>query len=110
MIPVFIEAALRSLLVGFAVAVGLRVFRVRNVLAQKSAWGLVLVSALAMPLLLPITAQWHLLPVGVDVVVPAHPMTMLEELQARIQGKTGSGSKVATSAAPTRQSDPPRIQ
>ncbi|HLY42418.1 MAG TPA: M56 family metallopeptidase [Terracidiphilus sp.] len=110
MIPVFIEAALRSLLVGFAVAVGLRVFRVRNVLAQKSAWGLVLISALAMPLLLPITAQWHLLPVGVDVVVPAHPMTMLEELQARIQGKTGSGSKVATSAAPTRQSDPPRIQ
>jgi hypothetical protein len=62
MIPIFIEAALRSLLVGLAVAAGLRIFRVRNVLAQKAAWGLVLISALAMPMLLPVTAQWNLLP------------------------------------------------
>ena len=108
MISLFIEAALRSLLVGVAVAVGLRAFCVRNVLAQKAAWGLVLISALAMPLLLPITAQWHLLPAQVNVIFPAHPMTLLEELQNRIQN--GSGSKQAPPSAPTRQSTPARVQ
>ena len=78
MIPVLIEAALRSLVVGLAVAVGLRIFRVRNVPAQKAAWGLVLVSAIAMPLLLPVTAQWDLLPARVNVVLPVSSMTLLE--------------------------------
>jgi beta-lactamase regulating signal transducer with metallopeptidase domain len=110
MIPIFIEAALRSLLFGLAVAVGLRMFRVRNVLAQKAAWGLVLVSALAMPLLLPVTAQWNLLPARVNVVLPAHPMTLLEELQARIQAKSGPESNFAPLPAPIPHSDLPRIQ
>jgi beta-lactamase regulating signal transducer with metallopeptidase domain len=110
MIPILIEAALRSLLVGLAVAVGLRMFRVRNVLAKKAAWGLVLVSALAMPLLLPVTAQWNLLPAQVNVVLPAHPMTLLEELQARIQAKSGSESNFAPQAAAIPQIESPRIQ
>jgi beta-lactamase regulating signal transducer with metallopeptidase domain len=110
MIPVFIEAALRSLLVGLAVAAGLRIFRISNVLAQKAAWGLVLVAALAMPLLLPITAQWHLLPARVNVVLPAHLMTLLEELPARIQAKAGLGSKFAPLTAPIPQRDPLRVQ
>jgi beta-lactamase regulating signal transducer with metallopeptidase domain len=110
MIPIFIEAALRSLLVGLAVAVGLRMFRVRNVLAQKAAWGLVLVSALAMPLLLPVTAQWNPLPARVNVVLPAHPMTLLEELQARIQSKSGSESKFAPPIVPIPHEDSTRIQ
>ena len=42
MIAELVEAALRSLLVAMAVWAGLQVFRVRNVLAQKAAWGLVL--------------------------------------------------------------------
>jgi beta-lactamase regulating signal transducer with metallopeptidase domain len=109
MISVFIEAALRSLLVALVVAVGLRILRVRNVLAQKAAWGLVLVSALAMPLLLPITAEWHLLPAEVNIVLPAHPMTLLEELQALIQARSGSGNTVAPETAPSSPSDPPRI-
>src|ERR1700691_1733753 len=110
MIPIFIEAALRSLLVGLAVAVALRMFRVRNVQAQKAAWGLVLVSALAMPLLLPVTAQRNLLPARVNFVLPAHPMTLLEELQARIQAKSGAESNSAPLSAPIPQNDPPRIQ
>lgn len=109
MIPVFIEAALRSLVVGLAVAVGLRLFRVSNVPAQKAAWSFVLISALAMPLLLPITAQWDFLPARLNVVLPAHPMTLLEELQARILAKSGSGSQFAPLTAPTAQSDPPSI-
>jgi beta-lactamase regulating signal transducer with metallopeptidase domain len=110
MIPVFIEAALRSLLVGLAVAVGLRIFRVRNVLAQKAAWGLVLVSALAMPLLLPVTAQWNLLPATVNIVLPAHPMTLLEELQARIQSKGGSETKFTPPIVPIPHKDSTRTQ
>lgn len=111
MISVFIEAALRSLVVGSAVAVGLSIFRVRNVLAQKAAWSLVLASALAMPVLLPITAQWKLLPGGVNLVLPAHPMTLLEELQARILAKGESGNTLAPPLiAPIPQSDPPGSQ
>jgi beta-lactamase regulating signal transducer with metallopeptidase domain len=92
-----------------AVAVGLRIFRVRNVLAQKAAWGLVLVSALAMPLLLPVTVQWNLLPARVNVVLPAAPMSLLEELQARIQAKTGSEIKFVPRIAPIPHSDPAMI-
>jgi beta-lactamase regulating signal transducer with metallopeptidase domain len=110
MTPIFIEAALRSLLVASAVAVGLRMFRVRNVQAQKAAWSLVLLSALAMPLLLPVTAEWNLLPARVNVVVPAHPMTLLEELQAWIQSKNGSESKFAPPIVPIPHEDPGKIQ
>jgi DUF4097 and DUF4098 domain-containing protein YvlB len=91
MILVLIEAALRSLLAALVVAVGLRVFRVHNVVAQKAAWGGVLMAALAMPWMLPIMARWQLLPAGASIVLPAHPMTLLEELQARIVARNPSG-------------------
>jgi beta-lactamase regulating signal transducer with metallopeptidase domain len=93
MISLLIEAALRSLLFGLVVAIGLRAFRVRNVVAQKAAWTFVLVAAFAMPLLRPVTARWRLLPAGANILLPAHPMTLLEELQAKIQAHSGSGSK-----------------
>ena len=91
MIPVLIDAAMRSLFVSLIVAVGLRAFRVRNVVVQKAAWGLVLVGALAMPLLMPITERLQLLPAKASIVVPAQAMTLLEELQARIASRGGSG-------------------
>src|SRR3954466_9463412 len=80
-----LEAALRSVLLALAVWAGLRMFGVKNVLAQKAAWGLVLVSALGMPLLLPYAAHWSVLPANVRVVIPDDPQTLLEELQARIK-------------------------
>lgn len=49
-----IDAALRSLLMAGAVAAGLAMLRVRNVVAQKAAWMLVLAASLAMPLV----ARW----------------------------------------------------
>lgn len=110
MISIFIEAALRSLLIASAVAAGLCMFRVRSVRAQKAAWGLVLVSALAMPLLVPVTAEWNLLPARVHVVLPAHPMTLLEELQARIQSQNGSESKFAPPIVPIPRKDSTRIE
>jgi len=106
------EAALRSVLLALAVWAGLRVFGVKNVLAQKAAWGLVLVSALAMPLLLPFSAHWSVLPANVRVVIPADPQTLLEELQARIKTspqpkppeiKTVSETAPALEAAPTSE-------
>ena len=51
MILTMVEAALRSMLLALAVWAALRVFRVRNVLAQKACWGLVLAAALLMPFL-----------------------------------------------------------
>jgi beta-lactamase regulating signal transducer with metallopeptidase domain len=108
MMSALIEAALRSLLVGLVVMSGLRVFRVRNVLGQKAAWGLVLLAAFAMPLLSPITARWQVLPPSATLMLPVHPMTLLEELQARIQAKSTSDRKPAPSATSTPAANPPR--
>ncbi|MGO9435876.1 MAG: M56 family metallopeptidase [Terracidiphilus sp.] len=92
MIPTMIEAALRSLLLALAVWTGLRVFRVRNVHAQKSAWGLVLASALLMPILAPMAARWQPLPAGATVVLPPHPIELLKNWQPP--------SKLSAAAAP----------
>ena len=64
MVSIF-EAAIRMLVVALFVGGGLRLLRVRNVLAQKAAWGLVLGAAIAMPALmrlnfLPSLAPLHL--------------------------------------------------
>ncbi len=67
MIFTLIEAALRSLLVAAVVWAGVRALRVSNVLVQKTAWGLVLLSALAMP----VAMRWQALPPAISVVLPA---------------------------------------
>ena len=69
MIPTMIEAALRSMLVALAVWAGLRVFRVRNVLAQKACWGLVLAASLLMPLLVRWPALSRILPPNASFIV-----------------------------------------
>ncbi len=51
------QAALRSLALAIGVWIILRLFRVRNVLALKCAWTLVLATAFLMPLLLPIASR-----------------------------------------------------
>ena len=48
-----IDAAARSILMAFAVGVGLQTFRVTNVRARKVAWVLVLTGAITMPMLAP---------------------------------------------------------
>lgn len=107
MIPVLLEAALRSLVVGVIVAVGLRAFRIRNVIARKTALGLVLAGALAMPFLVPIAARLQLLPVNTSLVVPGSTMTLLEELQARIQAR-GSGGLLKPGAVSTPKANSPQ--
>jgi len=61
-----IEAALRAILAALVVWAGLRLLRVGNVLAQKTAWALVLAAAVAMPLLM----RWQSLPAFAIVRVP----------------------------------------
>jgi len=100
-----LEAALRSVLLALAVWAGLRLFGVKNVLAQKAAWGLVLVSALGMPVLLPYAAHWSVLPANVRVVIPDDPQTLLEELQARI--KTSPQPKPLSEVTPVAQAPSP---
>ena len=78
MISMLMESALRSLLVALAVWAGLRAFRIRNVVAQKAAWGLVLMAAVAMPLVQPLAARWQ--PSGAAFVLPAHPFSQLVAL------------------------------
>lgn len=72
MIPALFEIALRGLMVAALVGAGLRVLGVRDVLAQKWAWALVLAAAVVMPLLLPIAARWPVLPSGLTLALPAH--------------------------------------
>ena len=110
MIPILIDAAMRSLFVGLIVAVGLRAFRIRNVFARKAALGLVLVGALAMPLLMPIADRLQLLPANASIVLPAHSMTLLEELQARLQAKSGSGILPKPVAPPIPASNSPQTE
>ena len=81
MIAILTESALRSLVVAVAVWAGLRAFRIGNVLAQKAAWGLVLVAALFMPLLAPLAARGPSLPAAFSVVLPAHPLSFLVRLR-----------------------------
>lgn len=69
-----LEAALRSLLLACAVWAGLRAFRVRNVIAQKAAWGLVLATALLMPALM----RWQSFLPGLAVTLPANPMAAFQ--------------------------------
>jgi hypothetical protein len=67
MILALVEAALRALVMALAVGAGLRVFRVSNVVAQKAAWGLVLLCAVAVPLVM----RWQILPPSMAIKIPA---------------------------------------
>jgi beta-lactamase regulating signal transducer with metallopeptidase domain len=102
MIPLFVEAAARSLLVAAAVWAGLRVFRVSNVLAQKAAWGLVLVTAILMPLLLSMSARLPDLPIGATLVIPS--LSRAAPPAAMDPGAQSSPSPGASEARPAAQS------
>lgn len=68
MMTALMEAALRSLILALMVGAGLRIFRIRNVMLQRCAWTAVLLGSLLMPLALPFTARWQVLPAA---MIPA---------------------------------------
>jgi beta-lactamase regulating signal transducer with metallopeptidase domain len=65
------DAAVRALLVAGIVWAGLRLLGMRNVVAQKAAWGLVLAGALLMPFAASWAARSAWLPAEATLVVPA---------------------------------------
>ncbi len=73
LLPVLLEATLRALVAALSVWTGLRLLRVKNLLAQKAAWGLLLIAALAMPLLM--RSQW--LPAWASVKLPTASWTRI---------------------------------
>lgn len=73
-VNVLFEATLRALVAALAVWAGLRLLRVKNVPAQKAAWGLMLIAALAMPLLM----RWQLVPAWTAVKLPITSLAKME--------------------------------
>jgi hypothetical protein len=100
MTPVLIKAVLLSVIVGLTAAVCLRAFGSRNMFTQEAALGLVLAGALAMPLLTPITQRLHFQSANSSIVHNANSMTLLQELQAMLQVRSGSGLLPTQLAAP----------
>jgi beta-lactamase regulating signal transducer with metallopeptidase domain len=96
MTTLLIEAALRSLLLALAVGTALALFRVRNVLAEKAAWILVLAAALMMPLMLVLAARWPGLPLP-KLVLPAMAM---RAPAAEAPDKTAPARAIPPRAAP----------
>ncbi|MDR3752514.1 MAG: M56 family metallopeptidase [Terracidiphilus sp.] len=77
------DAALRSLALAIGVWLILRIFRVRNALALKCAWTLVLAAAFLMPLLLPIASRLPratlVLPAFMHRAAPVTPAPLPEQ-------------------------------
>src|SRR5207244_650652 len=67
MLAILAESALRSLLLGGVVWIGLNLFRVRNPHLHMTAWAMVLAASLSMPLLM------HWTTVTVTVEAPSVP-------------------------------------
>jgi len=71
MLAILAESALRSLVLGGVVWVGLNLLRVRNPHVQMTSWVIVLVASLAMPLLM----HWTTVTITVDALPVAAPVS-----------------------------------
>src|SRR5882672_9141754 len=67
MLAILAESALRSLILGSVVWIGLNLLRVRNPNLHMTCWAMVLAASLSMPLLM----HWTTVTVTVDLPVPA---------------------------------------
>jgi len=74
MLDLLLESALRSLVLGGAVWLGLALLRVRNPHTHMTAWTVVLVASLSMPFLM------HRL--TITVPAPAPPLRVIESISA----------------------------
>jgi beta-lactamase regulating signal transducer with metallopeptidase domain len=94
--PVLLEAAARALFAALVLWIGLRLLRVRNVPVQKTAWGLVLALALAMPLLMRIP-----LPAWAQVRLP-----VLAWPQNALPSSPAPAARLAAAPSPALTSSP----
>lgn len=108
-LSVLLEAALRALVAALAVWAGLHILRVKNVLVQKAAWGLVLIAALAMPLLM--RRQW--LPAWTAVKLPSASWTTMMDVTppsrpaSAVSISTADQPETMAQAVPESQDDFP---
>lgn len=115
-----VDAAARSLLLACAVGLGLAVLRVRNVVAQKTAWILVLAASVAMPLVARWAAHASWLPDRDTFVVSGHAwssktvrdsappvaMSMHLSVTRQAEAEVPTQSALAPSPAPDASSSP----
>jgi DUF4097 and DUF4098 domain-containing protein YvlB len=88
-----IEAVLRSLILALIVWAVLRIFHVQNVVSQRYAWIAVLVGSLLMPLALPFTARWQVLPLA---TIPTPASLDLQSVLAPTTSRAASGADSST--------------
>jgi beta-lactamase regulating signal transducer with metallopeptidase domain/DUF4097 and DUF4098 domain-containing protein YvlB len=98
MLTLFFESALRSLILASIVWAGLRLFRVHNVVAQRSAWTAVLVCSLLMPFALPFTAHWR--PLSFATIPAPAPLHRLQSAFASAQPASPAISAPSVDPAP----------
>jgi hypothetical protein len=91
MIPVPIKEELRSVFVGLRAAACLCKTEIRNGFTQEAAWGLAPAGASATASPITVTERLHFQSANSSMVPPAYPMTLLQELQAMLQARSGSG-------------------
>jgi bla regulator protein blaR1 len=105
MLALLVESALRSLLLGGAVWIGLKLLRVKNPHVHMASWTMVLLASLSMPVLMhsiTMTIPASPLPVQTPEMVwasanqPPEPLNSLEATQALEPG--GVAVKAASSA------------
>src|SRR5215471_14933252 len=92
MLDLLLESALRSLALGVAVWLGLALLRVRSPRAHMTAWTVVLVASLAMPVLM------HRLTVTIPAAAP--PLRVVESLSSTLSGPRSE--QVGTPALPAQ--------
>jgi beta-lactamase regulating signal transducer with metallopeptidase domain len=99
MMTLVIESGLRSLMLAVIVWGGIKLLGVRHVLAQKIAWGLVLLTAFAMPLLM----HWQSAHPGAALVVPVKQTRVVTAIEKRVSSLniTPSPSPSGIASVPT---------
>jgi len=95
MTTLLIDAALRSLLLALGVWAALQLLRVRNVLAEKAAWMMVLAAAVVMPLMLLLAARWQGMPVP-KLLVPAAIARATANVTAPLGGTSAAAPLLST--------------
>ena len=114
MMTIILEAALRALALALVVALALGLLRVKNVPAQRAAWTVVILSAIAMPLLMRCTwlpSQLTWMPT-LPLLREDAPITPQNQVTSTVRFSNPSSnlrivqSPRQTSAAPTPQKIP----
>jgi beta-lactamase regulating signal transducer with metallopeptidase domain len=90
-----LEAAVRSLVMGAIILVALRVMRIEQVRARRTAWLLALVGALAMPIMVAAQIGPRLLPELALTKVPAAQPKAVAAYAARLDSSADPGPGIA---------------